>query len=45
LATSVGPNATTKKLRFTGKLKEGRNEAVPEEPEKMEYIQPRMKEA
>ena len=28
------------KLRFTGNLKEGKNEAVPGEPGKMEYIQP-----
>jgi hypothetical protein len=27
------------KLRLTGNLKEGKNEAVPEEPGKMGYIQ------
>jgi hypothetical protein len=32
------------KLWFTGNLKEGNNEAVPGEPEKMEYIQPWMEE-
>jgi len=31
------------KLWFTGNLKEGKNEAVPEEPGKMEYTQPWMK--
>jgi hypothetical protein len=28
------------KSRFTGNLREGNNEAAPEEPGKMEYIQP-----
>ena len=32
------------KLWFTGNLKEGKNEAVPGEPGKMEYIQPWMEE-
>jgi hypothetical protein len=31
-------------LWFTGNLKEGKNEAIPEEPGKMEYTQPWMKE-
>jgi hypothetical protein len=29
-----------RKLRFTGNLKEGKTEAVPGEPGKMEYKQP-----
>ena len=33
-----GPNATTKKSQLTGNLKEGKNEAVPDEPGKMGYI-------
>jgi len=32
------------KLRFIGNLKEGKNEAVPDEPGKMEYMQPQVKE-
>jgi hypothetical protein len=28
------------KLRLTGNLKEGKNEAIPEEPGNMGYIQP-----
>ena len=31
------------RMDFTGNLKEGKNEAAPEEPGKMGYIQPLMK--